>query len=57
MPESMRMQLIHAAQVSYVAGLKQIFIVSVVVALIGAISVIVLVRHEDLKFPTAGGGH
>jgi EmrB/QacA subfamily drug resistance transporter len=56
-PESMRMQLIHAAQVSYVAGLRQIFIVSGVVALIGAISTVVLVRGEDLKFPTAGAGH
>jgi hypothetical protein len=56
-PESLRMDLIHAAHVSYVAGLKQIFIVSGCVALIGAISTVVLVRGEDLKFPTAGGGH
>jgi EmrB/QacA subfamily drug resistance transporter len=56
-PESMRMQLIDAAQVSYVAGLKQIFIVSGAVALLGAISTLVLVRGEDLKFPTAGAGH
>jgi EmrB/QacA subfamily drug resistance transporter len=55
--ESMRMQLIHAAHVSYVAGLQQIFIVSGAVALIGAISTVVLVRGEDLKFPTAGAGH
>jgi predicted MFS family arabinose efflux permease len=55
--ESLRMQLLHAAQVSYVAGLRQIFIVSGVVALIGAISTVVLVRGEDLKFPTAGAGH
>ena len=51
------MQFIEAAEVSYVAGLKQIFIVSGVVALIGAISTVVLVRKEDLQFPTAGAGH
>jgi hypothetical protein len=56
-PESMRADLIHAAQVSYVAGLKQIFIVSGAVALLGALSTLVLVRGEDLKFPTQGGGH
>jgi hypothetical protein len=28
-----------------------------VVALVGAISTVVLVRGEDLKFPTAGAGH
>ena len=57
LPDQMRMQLIDAAQVSYVAGLKQIFIVSGVVALIGAIGTVVLCRGEDLKFPTAGAGH
>jgi len=51
------MQFLDAAQVSYVAGLQQIFIVSGVVALLGAISTVVLVRKEDLKFPTAGAGH
>jgi EmrB/QacA subfamily drug resistance transporter len=57
LPEGLRQQLINAAEMGYVAGLKQIFIVSGVVALIGAISTIVLVRKEDLQFPTAGGGH
>ena len=57
LPEELRMQFIEAAQVSYVAGLHQIFIVSGVVALIGAISTVVLVRKEDLQFPTAGPGH
>ena len=56
-PESLRADLINAAHVSYVAGLKQIFIVSGAVALLGALSTLVLVRGEDLKFPTAGGGH
>ena len=56
-PESLRADLINAAQVSYVAGLKQIFIVSGVVALLGALSTVTLVHGEDLKFPTAGGGH
>jgi EmrB/QacA subfamily drug resistance transporter len=57
LPEELRMQFIEASQVSYVAGLHQIFIVSGAVALIGAISTIVLVRKEDLQFPTAGPGH
>ncbi len=57
LPEELRMQFIEAAQVSYVAGLEQIFIVSGAVALIGAISTVVLVRKEDLQFPTAGPGH
>lgn len=57
LPEELQMQLIEAAQVSYVAGLKEIFIVSGVVALLGAISTVVLVRKEDLQFPTAGPGH
>jgi hypothetical protein len=47
--KSIRTQLIHAAHVSYVAGLRQIFIVSGAVALIGAISTVLLVRGEDLK--------
>jgi hypothetical protein len=57
LPDELRMQLIDAAQVSYVAGLQLIFVVSGVVALIGAISTVVLVRKEDLQFPTAGAGH
>jgi len=57
LPEELRMQFLEAAQVSYVAGLQQIFIVSGAVALIGAISTVVLVRKEDLQFPTAGPGH
>jgi EmrB/QacA subfamily drug resistance transporter len=56
LPPELRMQFIDAAQVSYVAGLQQIFIVSGVVALLGAISTVVLVRAEDLNFPTAGAG-
>jgi hypothetical protein len=56
-PESLRGDLVHAAQVSYVAGLHQIFIVSGAVALLGALSTVLLVRGEDLKFPTAGAGH
>jgi hypothetical protein len=55
--ENMRMQLIHTAQVSYVAGLKQIFIVSGAVALLGAISTVALCRGEDIQFPTAGAAH
>lgn len=57
LPEELRMQFLEAAQVSYVAGLQEIFIVSGAVALIGAISTVVLVRKEDLQFPTAGPGH
>ena len=57
LPEELRMQFMQAAEVSYVAGLQQIFIVSGAVALIGAISTVVLVRKEDLQFPTAGPGH
>jgi EmrB/QacA subfamily drug resistance transporter len=57
LPEGLRAQFLDAAQVSYVAGLQQIFIVSGAVALIGAISTVVLVRKEDLKFPTQGAGH
>ena len=57
LPEELRMQFLDAAQVSYVAGLQEIFIVSGAVALIGAISTVVLVRKEDLQFPTAGPGH
>jgi EmrB/QacA subfamily drug resistance transporter len=57
LPPELRTQLIDAAQGAYVAGLKQIFIVSGAVALFGAISVVALVRGEDLKFPTAGAGH
>ena len=56
-PPDMQAQIIQIAQVSYVAGLRQIFIVSGVVALIGAISTVVLVHGEDLKFPTVGAGH
>lgn len=57
LPEELRMQFVDAAGVAYVAGLQQIFVVSGVVALIGAISTVVLVRKEDLQFPTAGPGH
>jgi EmrB/QacA subfamily drug resistance transporter len=57
LPEELRMQFVDAAGVAYVAGLQQIFIVSGAVALIGAISTVVLVRKEDLQFPTAGPGH
>src|SRR3954464_12687874 len=57
LPPELRMQFLDAAQVSYVAGLQQIFIVSGVVALLGAISTVVLVRKEDLQFPTQGAGH
>jgi hypothetical protein len=56
-PDELRMQVIEAAQVSYAAGLEQIFIVSGIVALIGAVATVVLVHGEDLKFPTAGAGH
>ena len=52
--ESTRMQLIHAAHVSYVAGLRQIFIVSGAVALFGAISTVVLVRGEGSEVPHGG---
>jgi len=55
--ESTRLALIDAAHVSYVAGLKEILIVAGAVALIGAISTVVLIRGEDLKFPTEGAGH
>ena len=57
LPEELRMQFVDAAGVAYVAGLQQIFVVSGAVALIGAISTVVLVRKEDLQFPTAGAGH
>jgi predicted MFS family arabinose efflux permease len=57
LPPELRTQFLDAAQVAYVAGLKQIFIVSGVVALIGAISTVALVRKEDLQFPTQGAGH
>jgi predicted MFS family arabinose efflux permease len=56
-PPDVRMQLLDAAGAAYVDGLKHIFIVSGVVALIGAIWTVVLVRGEDLKFPTEGAGH
>jgi EmrB/QacA subfamily drug resistance transporter len=56
-PDSLRATLIDSAQVAYVAGLKQIFIVSGVVALLGALSTVILVHGEDLKFPTQGAGH
>ncbi len=55
--ESTRLALIDAAHVSYVAGLQEILIVAGAVALIGAISTVVLIRGEDLKFPTEGAGH
>ncbi len=57
LPPDLQMTFLDAAQVSYVAGLKQIFIVSGAVALLGAISTFALVRKEDLKFPTQGAGH
>jgi hypothetical protein len=57
LPDQLQTQLIQAAEVSYVAGLQQIFIVSGVVALLGAVSTVALVRKEDLQFPTAGAGH
>jgi hypothetical protein len=57
LPPDLQRQFLDAAQVSYVAGLKQIFIVSGIVALIGAISTFALVRKEDLQFPTEGAGH
>jgi hypothetical protein len=57
LPDELRVQFIQAAESSYVAGLQQIFVVSGIVALLGAISTVVLVRGADLKFPTAGAGH
>jgi EmrB/QacA subfamily drug resistance transporter len=54
-PVQARAQLLHAAHVSYVSGLRSIFVVSGAVAILGAISSVVLVRGSDLKFPTAGG--
>ncbi len=57
LPPELRMQFIDAAEVSYVAGLQQIFIVSGVSPCSGRSRRSSLVRKEDLQFPTQGAGH
>jgi EmrB/QacA subfamily drug resistance transporter len=57
-PAAQRPLIHHLAVVSYAAGLKTIFLVGIVLALIGCIGSFALIRRRDLyQQPTAGGGH
>ncbi len=57
-PAAQRPLLHHLAVVSYAAGLKSIFLVGIVLALIGCIGSFALIRLRDLyQQPTAGAGH
>ena len=57
-PAAQRPLIHHLAVVSYASGLKTIFLVDIVLAVIGCIGALTLIRLRDLYHqPTAGAGH
>ena len=57
-PAAQRPLIHHLAVVSYASGLKTIFLVDIVLAVIGCIGALTLIRRRDLyQQPTAGAGH
>jgi EmrB/QacA subfamily drug resistance transporter len=57
-PAAERPLLHHLAVVSYASGLKSVFLVGIVLAVIGCIGSFTLIRRRDLyQQPTAGAGH